>query len=174
VSILNKRTRQTPRHVYSEGMQYIEHHPLQRELVYIDETGETLDAGQVQETLETWMDENNIPGTIDLVADTGYPGEWYATYKEETVKPQPLTPAQTLQTFYGIAIATGTARQDPHYQELADDLHRSIMATMRGDDPTQTLKDQAGEWRATAKECASPATAETFRAWAHMLEEATK
>ena len=153
-------------------MEYVQHDRRHRELVYINETGEHLDAGQVQETLENWINENNIPGTIDLVADTGYPGEWYATYKEETVKPQPLTPAQTLQTFYGIAIATGTARQDPHYQELADDLHRSIMATMRGDDPTQTLKDQAAEWRATAAECASESTADTFKAWAAMLEEA--
>ena len=57
------------------------------------------------------------------------------------------TPAQKMVTFYNIAAATAQANHDPHYLELLDDLHLSIKAVAIGDDPTQTMRDQAGEWR---------------------------
>ena len=81
------------------------------------------------------------------------------------------TPTQRLHNFYRIAAISASASKDPHYLELMDDLHLSLKAVAGGDDPTQTMLDQANEWIVTAHQCASQPTAERFKAWAAMLKK---
>ena len=94
-----------------------------------------------------------------------------------TITNEPLTGTEAvahLLNLYRIAATTGFVNSDPHYQELAGDIHATIISIMHGIDPTEALADLADAWRAVARDTPDGETAARTYRWvayvAHLVK----
>ena len=89
-----------------------------------------------------------------------------------TITNEPLTVNEalaSLNNLYKVATQTGAASHDPHYQELAGDIHYTIISIMQGSDPLAVVPDLADVWRRNAAATPDgPTAARTYRWVAHV------
>ena len=77
-----------------------------------------------------------------------------------------MTPVDTLRQLiylYKTAAVTGTRNHDPHYEELADDIHSTIRSIIQGVDPSEAVNDLAAYWGSAAADTPDgPAAIRTY------------
>ena len=89
-----------------------------------------------------------------------------------TITNEPLTVNEAvahLNNMYKTATQTGAASQNPHYQELARDLHDTIMSIMQGVDPTEAMRGLADVWRVAARDTPDGPTSIRTYSWVAMI-----
>ncbi len=94
-----------------------------------------------------------------------------------TITNQPLAASEAvahLHDLYKVANMTCVSSKDPHYEELATDIHETIRSILQGVAPAEAVKDLVGQWRTNAAMTPDGPTAIRTYRWIGLISHMVK